>query len=150
MVTDEVTFRQRATHHNGYEWRRHDVVGPDLRRCDPAGGRERQHDGGQRERRACSEPEPKDALSSAPKPYAGLHHRIGGPHRFVPIKNVEQQSVLSLHRVRQSFVKARIHHRQFSGYDLLSEVGVVTTCPSFTGSFGPGLKDVRTTPSLPS
>ena len=28
--------------------------------------------------------------------------------RFVPIKNIEQQSVLSLHRVRQGFVKARI------------------------------------------
>ena len=28
--------------------------------------------------------------------------------RFVPIKNVEQQSVLSLHRVRQGFVRARI------------------------------------------
>lgn len=27
--------------------------------------------------------------------------------RFVPIKNVEQQSVLALHRARQSFVKAR-------------------------------------------
>jgi transposase len=27
--------------------------------------------------------------------------------RFVPIKNIEQQSVLSLHRVRQGFVKAR-------------------------------------------
>ena len=27
--------------------------------------------------------------------------------RFVPIKNVEQQPVLSLHRVRQGFVKAR-------------------------------------------
>jgi transposase len=27
--------------------------------------------------------------------------------RFVPIKNVEQQSVLSLHRARQGFVKAR-------------------------------------------
>ena len=27
--------------------------------------------------------------------------------RFVPIKNVEQQSALSLHRVRQGFVKAR-------------------------------------------
>jgi transposase len=28
--------------------------------------------------------------------------------RFVPIKNVDQQSVLSLHRVRQGFVRARI------------------------------------------
>ena len=37
------------------------------------------------------------------------------------------------------------------GYDLPSEGGgVVTTCPSFTGNVGPGLKDVRTTPSLPS
>lgn len=27
--------------------------------------------------------------------------------RFVPIKNIEQQTVLSLHRVRQGFVKAR-------------------------------------------
>lgn len=31
----------------------------------------------------------------------------GANMRFVPIKNVEQQSVLSLHRVRQSFVGAR-------------------------------------------
>jgi hypothetical protein len=28
--------------------------------------------------------------------------------RFVPIKNVEQQSVLSLHRVRQGFVRASV------------------------------------------
>lgn len=27
--------------------------------------------------------------------------------RFVPVKNLEQQAVLSLHRVRQGFVKAR-------------------------------------------
>jgi transposase len=27
--------------------------------------------------------------------------------RFVPVKNVEQQAVLALHRVRQGFVKAR-------------------------------------------
>jgi transposase len=27
--------------------------------------------------------------------------------RFVPVKNIEQQSVLSLHRVRQGFVRAR-------------------------------------------
>ena len=32
---------------------------------------------------------------------------VGRPSmRFVPIKNIEQQSVLSLHRVRQGFVKA--------------------------------------------
>ena len=35
-------------------------------------------------------------------------------------------------------------------YDLLSDVGAATTCPSFTGSVGPGLNDVRTTPFLPS
>ncbi|WP_276968315.1 IS110 family transposase, partial [Metallibacterium scheffleri] len=33
---------------------------------------------------------------------------VGRPNmRFVPIKNIEQQSVLALHRVRQGFVKAR-------------------------------------------
>jgi transposase len=33
---------------------------------------------------------------------------VGRPNmRFVPIKNIEQQSVLSLHRVRQGFVRAR-------------------------------------------
>ncbi|CAM2161932.1 transposase [Paraburkholderia sacchari] len=36
---------------------------------------------------------------------------VGRPSmRFVPIKNIEQQSVLSLHRVRQGFVKARGHN----------------------------------------
>ena len=36
-------------------------------------------------------------------------------------------------------------------YDLASATGgVVTTCPSFTGSFGPGLNDICTVPSLPS
>ncbi len=44
--------------------------------------------------------------------------------RFVPIKNVEQQSVLTLHRVRQSFVKARTAQaNQIRG--LLSEFGLV-------------------------
>ncbi len=44
--------------------------------------------------------------------------------RFVPIKNVEQQSVLALHRVRQSFVKARTAQaNQIRG--LLSEYGIV-------------------------
>lgn len=44
--------------------------------------------------------------------------------RFVPIKNVEQQSVLSLHRVRQGFVKARTAQaNQIRG--LLSEFGLV-------------------------
>lgn len=33
---------------------------------------------------------------------------VGRPSmRFVPIKNIEQQSVLALHRVREAFVKAR-------------------------------------------
>ena len=32
--------------------------------------------------------------------------------RFVPIRNIEQQTVLSLHRVRQGFVKARTVHEQ--------------------------------------
>lgn len=44
--------------------------------------------------------------------------------RFVPIKSVEQQSVLSLHRVRQSFVKARTAQaNQIRG--LLGEYGLV-------------------------
>ena len=44
--------------------------------------------------------------------------------RFVPVKNVEQQSVLSLHRVRQGFVKARTAQaNQIRG--LLSEFGIV-------------------------
>lgn len=44
--------------------------------------------------------------------------------RFVPIKNVEQQSVLSLHRVRQGFVKARTAQaNQIRG--LLGEFGLV-------------------------
>ena len=44
--------------------------------------------------------------------------------RFVPIKNVEQQSVLSLHRVREGFVKARTAQaNQIRG--LLGEYGLV-------------------------
>lgn len=44
--------------------------------------------------------------------------------RFVPIKNVEQQAVLSLHRARQGFVKARTAQaNQIRG--LLTEFGVV-------------------------
>lgn len=44
--------------------------------------------------------------------------------RFVPIKNVEQQSVLALHRVRQGFVKARTAQaNQIRG--LLGEFGVI-------------------------
>lgn len=44
--------------------------------------------------------------------------------RFVPVKNIEQQSVLALHRVRQGFVKARTAQaNQIRG--LLSEFGIV-------------------------
>lgn len=44
--------------------------------------------------------------------------------RFVPIKNIEQQSVLSLHRVRQGFVKARTAQaNQIRGR--LGEYGVI-------------------------
>lgn len=44
--------------------------------------------------------------------------------RFVPIKNVEQQAILSVHRARQGFVKARTAHgNQIRG--LLLEFGIV-------------------------
>jgi transposase len=44
--------------------------------------------------------------------------------RFVPIKNVEQQSVLALHRVRQAFVQARTAQaNQIRG--LLGEFGLI-------------------------
>ena len=44
--------------------------------------------------------------------------------RFVPIKNIEQQSVLALHRARQSFVKARTAQaNQIRG--LLGEFGLI-------------------------
>lgn len=37
---------------------------------------------------------------------------VGRPNmRFVPAKNIEQQAVLALHRVRQGFVRARTAHR---------------------------------------
>ena len=50
---------------------------------------------------------------------------VGRPTmRFVPIKNIEQQSVLSLHRVRQAFVKARTAQaNQIRG--LLAEYGLI-------------------------
>jgi transposase len=50
---------------------------------------------------------------------------VGRPNmRFVPIKNIEQQSVLSLHRVRQGFVKARTAQaNQIRG--LLAEFGLI-------------------------
>ena len=49
---------------------------------------------------------------------------VGRPNmRFVAIKSVEQQSVMSLHRVRQGFVKARTAHaNQIRG--LLAEFGL--------------------------
>jgi transposase len=44
--------------------------------------------------------------------------------RFVPIKNIEQQSVLSLHRVRQGFIKARTAQaNQIRG--LMGEFGLI-------------------------
>ena len=44
--------------------------------------------------------------------------------RFVPVKNIEQQAVLSLHRVRQGFVGARTAlANQIRG--LLAEFGLV-------------------------
>ena len=50
---------------------------------------------------------------------------VARPHmRFVPIKSVEQQSVMSLHRVRQGFVRARTAQaNQIRG--LLGEMGLV-------------------------
>jgi transposase len=49
---------------------------------------------------------------------------VGRPNmRFVPMKNVEQQAVLSLHRARQGFVKARTAQaNQIRG--LLAEYGI--------------------------
>ena len=50
---------------------------------------------------------------------------VGRPNmRFVPIKNVEQQAVLALHRVKQGFVKARTAQgNQIRG--LLAEFGII-------------------------
>jgi transposase len=50
---------------------------------------------------------------------------VGRPNmRFVPIKNVEQQGVLAMHRVRQGFVKARTAQgNQIRG--LLAEFGII-------------------------
>jgi transposase len=50
---------------------------------------------------------------------------VGRPNmRFVPIKNIEQQAVLSLHRVRQGFIRARTAQaNQIRG--LLSEFGLI-------------------------
>lgn len=50
---------------------------------------------------------------------------VGRPNmRFVPIKSIEQQAVLSLHRVRQGFVKARTAQaNQIRG--ILGEFGLI-------------------------
>jgi transposase len=50
---------------------------------------------------------------------------VGRPNmRFVPVKNIEQQAVLALHRVRQGFVRARTAQaNQIRG--LLSEFGLI-------------------------
>lgn len=50
---------------------------------------------------------------------------VGRPNmRFVPIKNIEQQAILSVHRARQGFVKVRTAQAsQIRG--LLSEFGIV-------------------------
>lgn len=50
---------------------------------------------------------------------------VGRPNmRFVPIKNIEQQAVLALHRVRQGFIKARTAQaNQIRG--LMAEFGLI-------------------------
>jgi transposase len=55
----------------------------------------------------------------------GICEAVGRPHmRFVPIKSIEQQAVLWLHRVRQGFVKARTAQaNQIRG--LLGEYGLI-------------------------
>jgi hypothetical protein len=53
----------------------------------------------------------------------------------------------------RSMTKRRTHAQfmwSLINYCYLGAGGVMSTCPSFTGSVAPGLKDVRTTPSLPS
>ena len=59
--------------------------------------------------------------------------------RFVPIKTVEQQAMLSVHRARQGFVKARAAQaNQIRG--LLSEFGIVT--PQGIQSIGKRMPDI--------
>lgn len=55
----------------------------------------------------------------------GICEAVARPNmRFVPIKNIEQQSVLALHRVRQGFVKERTAQaNQIRG--LLGEFGLI-------------------------
>lgn len=56
---------------------------------------------------------------------AAICEAVTRPHmRFVPIKSVEQQAVLSMHRVRQGFVAARTGQaNQIRG--VLAELGIV-------------------------
>ena len=59
--------------------------------------------------------------------------------RFVPVKNTEQQSVLALHRARQSFVKARTAQaNQIRG--LLAEFGI--TIPQGIGHISTSLPEI--------
>lgn len=59
--------------------------------------------------------------------------------RFVPIKNIEQQAMLSVHRARQGFVKARTAQaNQIRG--LLSEFGIVI--PQGIQSIGKRMPDI--------
>ena len=59
--------------------------------------------------------------------------------RFVPVKNTEQQSVLALHRARQSFVKARTAQaNQIRG--LLAEFGI--TIPQGIGHIATALPEI--------
>lgn len=52
--------------------------------------------------------------------------------RFVPVKNVEQQAVLALHRVRQGFIKARTAQaNQIRG--LLAEFGLIVPQVRYRG-----------------
>lgn len=65
---------------------------------------------------------------------------VGRPNmRFVPIKNVEQQAILAVHRARQGFVKARTAQaNQIRG--LLSEFGIVM--PQGIHSVGKRMPDI--------
>lgn len=59
--------------------------------------------------------------------------------RFVPIKNIEQQAILSVHRARQGFVKARTAQaNQIRG--LLSEFGIVI--PQGIGSIAKRMPEI--------
>ena len=62
--------------------------------------------------------------TTSPMPRRSARRSSRPNMRFVPIKSVEQQAVLSLHRVRQGFVKARTAQaNQIRG--LLGEFGLI-------------------------